>query len=151
MVSKTSSTPTEESHTALRVLAGLVALPATAFTLLALRSQLVQGIHALGLIVGSAIATVALVCWWIVFRGHLPGSRARIRYALIGAAILGGLGFVGGFVGPILLSPGANQGPLAGIFITGPIGVVLGAMIGWFVGLFRRVDGQAGRTIDDSN
>jgi hypothetical protein len=45
-------------------------------------------------------------------------------------AVLGGIGFACGFLGPIVLDPGANQGPLLGIFITGPAGVVLGAFLG---------------------
>ena len=38
-----------------------------------------------------------------------------------GAGILGGIGFAAGFFGPIILNPEANQGPLLGIFITGPL------------------------------
>ncbi|TGP66964.1 hypothetical protein EN858_34710 [Mesorhizobium sp. M4B.F.Ca.ET.215.01.1.1] len=41
-------------------------------------------------------------------------------------AILGIVGFLGGFVGPVIFTPEANQGPLLGIFITGPLGFVLG-------------------------
>lgn len=55
-----------------------------------------------------------------------------------GALALGGLGFVGGFFGPMLLAPEANQGPLLGIFITGPLGAVLGALAGWVYWLRRR-------------
>ena len=51
----------------------------------------------------------------------------------MGAAILGGLGFVLGFFGPMIFAPQANQGPLLGLFITGPGGAVLGAFIGWRV------------------
>ena len=40
--------------------------------------------------------------------------------------IIGGIGFLAGFFGPIFLAPEANQGPLVGIFITGPLGVLLG-------------------------
>lgn len=36
------------------------------------------------------------------------------------AGIVGGIGFVGGFFGPMLLSPGSNQGPMLGLFLTGP-------------------------------
>ena len=46
------------------------------------------------------------------------------------ALILGIVGFLGGFVGPIVFTPEANQGPLLGIFITGPLGVVIGAIVG---------------------
>lgn len=56
----------------------------------------------------------------------------------IGAAALGGLGFVAGFFGPMLFAPGANQGPLLGIFSTGPAGGLLGAFAGWLVWLKRR-------------
>ncbi|MBC7519602.1 MAG: hypothetical protein H7268_00690 [Sandarakinorhabdus sp.] len=47
-----------------------------------------------------------------------------------GAGLLGGIGFGGGFFGPMLLAPSANQGPLLGMFMTGPGGFVLGAVAG---------------------
>jgi len=47
---------------------------------------------------------------------------------------LGVTGFVAGFFGPIALNPEANQGPLLGIFITGPLGALAGLAIG---ALFR--------------
>ncbi len=56
----------------------------------------------------------------------------------IGAGVLGGLGFVAGFFGPMIFAPGANQGPLLGIFVTGPGGAVLGALAGWLAWLKRR-------------
>jgi len=34
--------------------------------------------------------------------------------------------FLVGFVGPMIVAPNANQGPLLGIFITGPAGLVIG-------------------------
>lgn len=40
--------------------------------------------------------------------------------------VLGGVGFATGFFGPIALNPDANQGPLLGLFITGPGGALLG-------------------------
>ena len=51
----------------------------------------------------------------------------RVLKWTIGA---GALGFVPGFFGPMLLPPGANQGPLLGILITGPTGLALGLCIG---------------------
>lgn len=44
--------------------------------------------------------------------------------------LLGASGFAAGFFGPIILNPDANQGPLTGIFITGPGGAILGALLG---------------------
>ena len=51
--------------------------------------------------------------------------------------VTGSIGFLSGFVGPMIFTPGANQGPLLGIFITGPLGFLLGAAGGaiyWFRG-----------------
>ena len=48
---------------------------------------------------------------------------------LTGLAV-GALAFALGFFGPIWLTPAANQGPLLGIFITGPLGLVLGLLLG---------------------
>jgi hypothetical protein len=47
-----------------------------------------------------------------------------------GAAIAGFVGLIGGFFGPMLFAPSANQGPLLGIFITGPLGFLMGGVSG---------------------
>jgi hypothetical protein len=39
-------------------------------------------------------------------------------------------GFCAGFYGPIALTPESNQGPLLGIFITGPAGLIGGLVLG---------------------
>jgi hypothetical protein len=46
------------------------------------------------------------------------------------ALALGVTGFASGFLGPIALNPSANQGPLLGLFITGPIGALIGLAVG---------------------
>ena len=69
---------------------------------------------------------------------HSPDlPRGMFAAAFLGAVLVGGIGFIGGFFSPILLDPGANQGPLLGIFFTGPLGFVVGAIGGaavywWF-------------------
>lgn len=52
-------------------------------------------------------------------------SRRIIKSALL----VGGLAFAAGFIGPILFS-NSNLGPLLGIFVTGPIGTLAGALWG---------------------
>jgi hypothetical protein len=45
------------------------------------------------------------------------------------------VGFSAGFFGPILFMPDASQAPVLGLFVTGPLGLVLGAIGGavyWF-------------------
>jgi hypothetical protein len=46
------------------------------------------------------------------------------------ALSMGVVGGVAGFFGPMILSPEANQGPLLGIFITGPGGALAGLLLG---------------------
>ncbi len=48
-------------------------------------------------------------------------------------SVLGVAGFLCGFIGPMLLAPEANQGPMLGIFITGPGGAMLGLILGFGV------------------
>ena len=57
-----------------------------------------------------------------------------LRAALRGGCLLGGIGFALGFFGPLIFTPEANQGPLLGIFITGPLGFVAGLVLGALFG-----------------
>ena len=57
--------------------------------------------------------------------------------AAIGAASLGGIGFACGFFGPIIFAQQANQGPLLGLFITGPLGAIIGFIAGGLCAMFR--------------
>lgn len=60
------------------------------------------------------------------------GTRLALApaWAAAGALLLGATGFVLGFFGPMHFQPWANQGPMVGLFVTGPGGVLLGAAIG---------------------
>ena len=52
------------------------------------------------------------------------------------------IGFALGFVGPMILNPSSGNGPMLGIFITGPLGFVLGIVVGY---LRRRRSPQPGQ------
>jgi hypothetical protein len=74
---------------------------------------------------GAAVGLLAGLGVW-------SGQRSRslaVQGAVAGAAWGGIIGFVGGFFGPMLLG-GGNQGPMLGLFIIGPGGVLLGAVAG---------------------
>jgi hypothetical protein len=77
---------------------------------------------------GSLISAIlaATFTWW----GTASLSQGLAGSVVLGAIVIGGIGFAGGFFGPIIFDPGANQGPLLGIFITGPLGAVVGAVGG---------------------
>jgi hypothetical protein len=78
-----------------------------------------------------------------VWAGAAEGSSSVAVMAGLGAVILGGLGFVAGFFGPMIFAPEANQGPMLGLFITGPAGVVIGAIAGALYAKRRDVSGDA--------
>ena len=71
--------------------------------------------------------------------GQLKRLAKIFGYVLGTALLLGGTGFILGFFGTILIGElvgsQANLGPLWGIFILGPIGVLIGAVTGLFLGL----------------
>jgi hypothetical protein len=94
-------------------------------------------------VAGPAIPmTVSLACAvgtaWLVWSVTRPGSITLARSVVLGAAGLGTAGFLGGFFGPMILAPGANQGPLLGLLITGPLGCVIGGIGGLFYWLAAR-------------
>ena len=57
-----------------------------------------------------------------------------LAFAVCTALLLGSIGFVVGFFGPMLIAvlvgSEANLGPLWGIFILGPSGLILGFFVG---------------------
>ena len=69
------------------------------------------------------VAAAAAVYVWVQ-TGRASDSFGN--FVLKWALIVGATGFIIGFLGPILFRPDANQGPLLGIFFTGPIGFVAG-------------------------
>jgi hypothetical protein len=121
-------------------------------TLFRLVLVLVSGVSALYFVfwVGGAILVALRLPFWVSLVASLVAAVAVGRYVwlhtasvhaglisstVLGAVILASVGFAGGFFGPIIFMPGANQGPLLGVFITGPLGFILGAVGGaayWF-------------------
>lgn len=90
---------------------------------------------------------VSLLCatgvGWFVWTRLGTARSELISSVSLGASLVGGIGFCGGFFGPMIFAPGANQGPLLGLFITGPAGFFLGAvggLISWW--LKRKSDRQ---------
>jgi hypothetical protein len=116
-------------------------------TLLRLVLVLVSAVSALYFVfwIGGAILMAVRVPFWLsqvvsLVAAAMVGRYVWMRTASVqaglissiglGAVILGAVGFIGGFFGPIIFMPAANQGPLLGIFITGPLGFILGAVAG---------------------
>lgn len=122
---------TTSSYTLLRIVAALLALPMAGFALLVGSRQLRTGFDPMTAIFAACAATLAALAGWFALRGHVAESRRQMMFGVAGGVVLGGIGFAAGFIGPIILTPEANQGPLLGIFITGPLGFCLGVALGW--------------------
>jgi hypothetical protein len=73
---------------------------------------------------------LALFSGRFIWKTLQENKDGNFWWAARGAIIVGGLGLVGGVVGPILLAPDSNQGPLLGIIFTGPLGFVIGGTMG---------------------
>ena len=118
--------------TFVRILSAAVAVVMTLYAALALAGQ-VRGFDPIGAALGAVACVLGWFAWWFALRGDRPEHRARMRFAILWGFVLGGIGFVLGFFGPLVLAPDANQGPLLGIFITGPAGFVVGTLAGAIV------------------
>lgn len=86
------------------------------------------------LIYAVPIASVATV----VRYGPVKSRWWRHENPLGFGLFVGGLAFLAGFIGPMILAPSANQGPLLGIFFTGPIGALVGLVWGIVRAMGRR-------------
>jgi hypothetical protein len=90
------------------------------------------------LVAAGCGAALARFVWRTTAGGGERVSRSLAMSIVRGAVVVGTLGFVAGFFGPIIFTPKANQGPLLGIFITGPLGVIVGAIGGGVQWSMRR-------------
>lgn len=102
-----------------RVVVGLIAVVAASIALL---SMLRAGFNPISVMIQALLLTIAFMTAWFAAVGHVEAERARMARTLVIGAAVGIVGFLGGFIGPMILTPGANQGPLLGIFVTGPDG-----------------------------
>jgi hypothetical protein len=112
-----------------RIAAGLIGVAALA---LAANSMLKVGFDRISIMIQAVLITVAFFCLWFAALAHSQSELDKLARTLLIGLLVGAIGFVLGFFGPIIFQPGANLGPLLGIFITGPLAFVLGC-IGGFV------------------
>ena len=77
---------------------------------------------------------------------NIANGESRSVPAVLWILIPALVGFAAGFFGPLVFNPEANQGPLLGIFITGPAGFFLGLLL---LAIFRilRVSPARERTV----
>lgn len=81
----------------------------------------------------------ALLAGWYAWK-LVAGEKMGVGVSVIcGALMLGGLGFIIGFLGPMIVAKDTSQGPLVGVFMTAPLGIILGAIGGYIFATKQRV------------
>lgn len=87
--------------------------------------------------VPPVVGIAGAVCGWVVgaFRQGPPGRQRTVAWWCGTMSwTVGVVSFLIGFVGPIQFSPELPQGPMLGILITGPLGFLVGAVVGVLIG-----------------
>ena len=87
--------------------------------------------------VGRVLGMGAGLVGGALLGGFLVGRPVVARWCFGTAFAVGAVSFLAGFFGPIVTHPDSPQGPLLGIFITGPLGFVAGAVVGLGIGLVK--------------
>lgn len=134
-----TDTPSDRQWVSSRVLAGIAGFLFTLYALL----KAADFLAALGVervidgFLTATSGTAGAMCWWFALRGHIAESRAVMKVGCRSGLVVGGVTFLAGFIGPLLLAPSA-QGPLLGTLITGPLGFVAGTVGGVIVARLRR-------------
>ena len=82
----------------------------------------------------AAFLSAAAAAVW-VWRKVGTAARSILQTTLQWAVVIGAVGFCAGFFGPIIFTPQSNQGPMLGIFITGPLGFIAGGVLGFIYAL----------------
>jgi Na+/proline symporter len=121
----------------LRIVAAILALLALPSLIRDLYGLIHGAFDPLLAVFGACTLLFVALCGWFALRGHRPASRARMKLAMLSGFVVGGIAFAIGFFGPLVWAPSANQGPLLGIFVTGPIGFVIGTACGWLSARMR--------------
>jgi len=107
---------------------------------LVLSLSLVHGFDSELVCLQLALATTVMFAGALFLRCEDIGDRNVIISSLAGAILLGGLGFAVGYWQPGWFGSHGNLAPLVGVFVTGPIAFLVGALVGFTLGATRAVD-----------
>lgn len=79
---------------------------------------------------GSALTSGSLLLLLPAIWPGTAGEGGPVRTGLKWGGIVGGVGLLGGMLGPLVFYPEANLGPILGVLITGPLGWSIGIVAG---------------------
>ncbi len=114
----------------LRIVAAIIAVLTASAALRDLGNFAAHGHELIDLAFGLFESAVCILGGWFAWKGGSAGARSRLPRAFRFAFTIGGVSFLFGYCGPLMWAPQANQGPLLGIFVTGPIGFFVGLLLG---------------------
>lgn len=98
----------------------------------------IPGIPGWGTIIGAFLGALCGGAIGLLNQRPADQGGTVAWWCIVTTAVVGGLSFLAGFVGPMLLKPDSPQGPLLGFFYTGPLGALAGALLGLVIGLLRQ-------------
>lgn len=116
---------------------------ATFFFIFWVPMSLIPYVHELGIAYFVALGCAGTAAWY-VWKKSASTDTGLAQSVIYGAFMVGGISFCAGFFGPMIFAPGANQGPMLGLFITGPLGFIAGGVGGFVYWLVKRKQRTAG-------
>ena len=125
--------------TAMRIIVTFFAFVASFYFIYWVPFSLIPRAHEIAILPKVASLILAITIGVFVWKKTSTTSNGLASHIIIGGIIVGAIGFILGFFGPIIFSPNSNQGPLLGIFITGPLGFIIGLISG---AVFWKVKGR---------
>ena len=134
-------------RTLLRISATFVASVATFYLMLFIGGALIFSVLSKELSYWISLASSVLLAILVgryIWLQTGSSHSGFVRSVALGALMTGAIAFSAGFFGPIIFTPNANQGPMLGIFITGPLGFIVGGLGGALYWLIRRDGREAG-------
>jgi hypothetical protein len=128
----------------LRIVLTFFAFVASYFFIFWLPFSLIPGARDIAWLPQIVSLVLAMIISAFLWKRTGSMSNGLATSILMGGIIVGAIGFIGGFIGPMIFYPESNQGPLLGIFFTGPIGFIIGLIGGGLYWLIKRKKSLAG-------
>src|SRR4030095_3215571 len=100
--------------TAMRIILTFFAFVASYFFVYWLPLSLIPGVHEIALLPNLISLVIAIFVSALVWKKTTNTSNSLASHTIMGGIIMGSIGFIAGFFGPIIFKPDSNQGPLLG-------------------------------------